>query len=82
MVYVCVYIPEFVLECVLCADVSLSFPSRHPAASQVFGVPGPAGQIDRLLWRHWDRKRDRWTDGGGDRVRDISEESRTEGKRR
>ena len=51
-----VSIPEFVLERVLCANVGLSFPSRRPAASQVFGVPGPAGQIDRLLRRHWEEK--------------------------
>lgn len=50
-------VPEFVLERILRANISLSFSSWSPAASQVFGVPGPAGQIDRLLWRHWDRKR-------------------------
>lgn len=53
----CVFLPEFVLERVLCANVSLSFPSWSPAACQVLGVPGPAGQIDRLLWRHWDKKK-------------------------
>lgn len=51
------YIPEFVLEHVLGTNVGLSFPSRSPAASQVFGVPGPAGQIDRPLWRHWGKER-------------------------
>lgn len=58
-VCVCAHIPEFILELVLRADISLSFSSWCPSASKVFGVPGPAGQIDRLLWRHWDRMRGR-----------------------
>lgn len=49
-------LPEFVLECVLRADVRLSSPSRGPAAGQVFGVSGPAGQVDWLLGRHWNRR--------------------------
>lgn len=49
--------PEFVLERVLGTNVGLSFSPRGPAARQVLGVPGPAGQIDWLLWRHWDKKR-------------------------
>lgn len=56
-----VYIPEFVLEPVLGANVRLPFTSGSPAASQVFSVPGPAGQIDRFLWRHWDRKEGGWS---------------------
>lgn len=72
----CVHVPEFVLERVLCAYVGLSFSSWSPAASQVFGVPGPAGQIDRLLWRHWDRKSERRKErvtGGKERVRTMVE---------
>ena len=53
----CVCIPEFELERVLGTNVGFSLSSWGPAASQVFGVPGPAGQIDRLLWRHWDGER-------------------------
>lgn len=49
-----VCIPEFILELVLRADISLSFSPRGPATSQVFGVPGPTGQIDWLHWRHWE----------------------------
>lgn len=55
-------VPEFVLECVLRADVCLSSPSWSPAAGQIFGVPGPAGQIDWFLWRHldgWEREEER-----------------------
>lgn len=73
-VSVCVYVPEFVLERVLCAYVGLSFSSWSPAARQVFGVPGPAGQIDRLLWRHWDSERRKHrVMGGKDRVRKMVE---------
>lgn len=52
-VCVCVSIPELVLERVLGADAGLSSSSWGPAAGQILGVPGPAGQVDRLLWRHW-----------------------------
>ncbi len=70
---VCVCVPEFVLERVLCANVCLSFPSGSPAASQVFGVPGPAGQIDRLLWRHWDGKRDGQNEGHGQKEMGVEQ---------
>lgn len=52
-------VPEFILERVLCADAGLPSSSRGPAAGQVLGVPGPAGQVDRLLRWHWDRRADR-----------------------
>lgn len=56
-----VSLPEFIFERVLCADAGLPSSSWGPAAGQVLGVPGPAGQVDRLLRRHWDRtgKRDK-----------------------
>lgn len=63
-------VPELILEPVLGADVGLSSSSWSPAARQVFGVPGPAGQIDWLLWRHWDREKRREESGGLKRERE------------
>lgn len=54
-------VPEFIFQRVLCTDAGLSSSSWCPTAGQILGVPGPAGQVDRLFWRHWDRtgKRDK-----------------------
>lgn len=50
-----VSVPEFIFQRVLCTDAGLSSSSWGPTAGQILGVPGPAGQVDRLFWRHWEQ---------------------------
>lgn len=67
-----VSVPEFIFKRVLCTDAGLSSSPWGPAAGQILGVPGPAGQVDRLLRRHWDKngetRQSEWTEGQRERA--------------